>query len=69
MVDEIRSYHKAIRAYCLSCSNGSAHEVKSCAMDYCELYPFRFGKNPYRKKRVLSEERKKALVETLRKRN
>ena len=37
---------KAIRAYCLGCSCGSANEVKLCPIARCELYPFRFGHNP-----------------------
>lgn len=40
---------KAIRAYCLSCVGWSANEVKLCPCTDCELYAFRFGKNPYRK--------------------
>lgn len=41
---------KAIRAYCLNCCLESAHEVAECTATGCELYAFRFGKNPYRKK-------------------
>ena len=56
---------KVIRQYCLDCSNGSPHEVRKCHINDCPLYPFRFGKNPYRKKRVLSEERKEVLRQRL----
>lgn len=42
---------KAIRAKCLDCSCGSSNEVKLCPVTKCALYPFRFGKNPYRKHR------------------
>jgi hypothetical protein len=45
---------KAIRLKCLDCSGDSANEVKLCPCRDCELYPFRFGKNPYRK--PISEE-------------
>lgn len=41
---------KAIRAYCLNCCLESAAEVAQCTATGCELYAFRFGKNPYRKK-------------------
>jgi hypothetical protein len=58
---------KAIRAYCLDCAGDSPNEVKLCPCTDCALYPFRFGKNPYRKKRVLTEEQKARLVETLNK--
>jgi len=39
----------AVRRYCLECSGGSRREVAECAIPDCELYPFRYGKNPYRK--------------------
>lgn len=40
---------KAIRRYCLGCSNGSSNEVKLCTVTSCELYEYRSGHNPYRK--------------------
>ena len=55
---------KAIRAKCLDCSLTS-NEVKLCTVKDCALYPFRSGKNPYRKKRVLNEEQKRRLAEQL----
>ena len=65
---------KAIREKCLECSRGSSNEVKLCTVTGCALYPFRFGKNPYRAKRESSvaqiaamqagRERKAALAET-----
>ena len=65
---------KAIREKCLECSCGSSNEVKLCTVTGCALYPFRFGKNPYRAKRESSvaqiaamqagRERKAALAET-----
>lgn len=39
---------KAIRAKCLDCCCGSAHEVKLCPCQDCPLWPFRFGTNPNR---------------------
>ena len=43
---------KAIRVNCVQeCCNGSANEVKLCPCHDCVLYPFRFGKNPFRKAR------------------
>lgn len=56
---------KAIRAFCLGCVGGNANEVKLCPAEDCELYPFRFGKNPYRTKRELTEEQKAVMVERL----
>jgi len=37
---------KSIRAYCLWCCEGSAHEVSVCQPTDCVLRRFRFGKNP-----------------------
>lgn len=40
---------KAIRAKCLECSNDQPKEVKLCSISKCDLFEFRFGKNPNRK--------------------
>ena len=60
----ITSPVKAIRAKCLDCCMGSPAEVKRCHISDCELHPFRFGKNPY-SKRKLSEEQRQAASERL----
>jgi len=65
MSKKITSPIKAIRAKCLECSVDSANEVKLCTVTDCALYEFRFGKNPYRTKRVMTPEQKAALVERL----
>lgn len=52
---------KAIRAKCLDCCCGSAHEVKLCPIEDCSLYPYRLGKNPYLK-REFTEEQKQELI-------
>ena len=52
---------KAIRARCLDCCGGSAKEVDLCPSKTCSLYPFRYGKNPYRTKRELTEEQRTEL--------
>lgn len=56
---------KAIRLNCLQCSGNSSKEVKLCVMSDCPLYPFRFGKNPFRPKVVLSDEKKQIIKERL----
>lgn len=56
---------KAIRAKCLDCMCDQASEVKLCPSESCPLYPFRLGKNPFRAKRVLSEEERAAMVQRL----
>ncbi len=58
---------KAIRAKCLDCCCGKATEVNLCPAKDCPLHPFRFGKNPNQKGRVLSAEQRAKLVEGLRK--
>ena len=59
-MDEIRNPVKAIRAFCVDCFGGQAKEVARCNSTICPLHPFRFGKNPYRAKRELTEEQKEA---------
>ena len=54
---------KAIRAYCLGCMCDQPNEVKLCPVTKCELYPYRFGKNPFMQKEMTDEQR-----ETLRER-
>lgn len=39
---------KALRAKCLDCCAGSAHEVRLCAAQKCPSWPFRFGRSPWR---------------------
>ena len=40
---------KAIKKFCHWCSGDSWKEVKLCPRIECELYPYRFGRNPSRK--------------------
>lgn len=56
---------KAIRAKCLDCCCDNSAEVERCPCVKCSLYPFRFGKNPYNKKREYSEEYKAKLRERM----
>ena len=56
---------KVIRDKCLDCCCGSSKEVELCPVGKCPLHPFRFGKNPYREKREVSEEVKQAARERL----
>lgn len=56
---------KAIKAKCLDCCAYQPNEVKLCPVTDCPLYPFRFGKNPYRAKREYTEEQKEAMKERL----
>ena len=60
----ITSPAKAIRAKCIDCCCGNAAEVRACEITDCALHPFRFGKNPYHKKRELTEEEKQQRAQT-----
>ena len=54
----------AIRAKCRDCASTSA-EVKLCEVGTCALWPFRFGDDPYREKRVMSDEQREAAIARL----
>lgn len=57
---------KAIREFCIDCCGGSRDTVKVCPSVKCALYPFRMGKNPFRQKREMTEEQRKAAGNRLR---
>ena len=44
---------QAIRRKCLDCSGGQIVEVRLCEAVTCCLWPFRAGRHPYTKTRVL----------------
>ncbi len=44
---------QAIRRKCLDCSGQQMTEVKLCGVVACPLWPFRAGKHPYTKTRLL----------------
>ncbi len=50
---------RAIKLKCLDCSTYNINEIKECPVKNCSLYPFRLGKNPFRKRELSEEERKK----------
>ena len=54
--EQITSAQKAIRAKCLDCCAFQKEEVKLCTDNNCPLWPFRMGKNPYKKKKEFTEE-------------
>jgi hypothetical protein len=43
---------KAIRKKCLDCSCYQFKEVDLCPIKDCSLYPFRSGKNPFKKQKL-----------------
>lgn len=60
-----RSPIKVIREKCLDCCCGQRDEVKFCQVKECPLYPFRMGENPFRTKRIMTDEQKDAAVKRL----
>lgn len=66
--DNLKAVLKAVKTYCLdSCCCGYRKEVDECEIKICELWNFRDGKNPFRKKREISEERKEEMIKNLKK--
>jgi hypothetical protein len=61
IMEEITNPVKAIRAKCLDCSCGNVFDVSKCTVQGCPLYPFRMGRNPYRKKRPLTDKQREVL--------
>jgi hypothetical protein len=57
------SAQAALRAHCLDCCAGSAHEVSLCAATRCPSWPFRLGSSPWKAPRQLSEAQREALRE------
>jgi len=56
---------QTIHAHCLDCA-GTAHEIELCPGEgTCTLWPYRFGKDPRREKRVYTDEQKAKLREQL----
>lgn len=62
-MDSPKNPVKAIRLKCRDCTNNQISEIDNCTVKTCPLHPWRFGKNPYRQKRKMSEEdREKAKL-------
>lgn len=68
MYTEVLSRGKAIKRHCKGCCAGSWDEVKECHLTTCPLYPFRLGKDPGAKKRIMTDEQKSAAAERFKKR-
>ena len=58
-VSENTNVLRAIKLKCLYCSSYNTNEIKECPVNLCPLYPFRLGKNPFRKRELSEEERTK----------
>ena len=64
-VSENTNVLRAIKLKCLDCSTYNINEIKECPVKNCPLYPFRLGKNPFRKKKEISEEERNKLSERM----
>jgi len=51
---------KALRLKCLDCCNGSALEVRLCTAVACPIWPFRMGRNPWRKPMSVEQRARRA---------
>jgi hypothetical protein len=58
---------QAIKEKCLNCCCGQIVEVRECTVKTCALHPFRQGKNPFRAKRVLTDEQRMVMSERMKK--
>lgn len=57
---------EAIKHFCYECQGGESYAiVKDCTGWNCDLYPYRFGKNPYRKKKEYTEEELEVMRERM----
>ena len=56
---------QAIRKQCLECVGNCREDVRTCTGGDCPLWPYRFGTNPYRKDKALSEAEKKVRTRRL----
>lgn len=43
---------KVMRAFCMDCMGGSMSEIKKCTSIGCDLWPYRMGKDPFRRRRA-----------------
>lgn len=56
---------KVIRKKCLDCAGNSEAEIRRCTAVSCELWPYRMGKNPLRKRKELTQDQKEKLVQRM----
>jgi hypothetical protein len=52
---------QAIRQNCIDCSGGNRAEVARCTVTKCPLFPFRLGKNPNKRPRIMTDEQRELL--------
>lgn len=59
--DSPRNPVKVLRLKCRDCTNNQIAEIDNCTIRQCPVWPWRFGKNPYRIKKVMSEGEKERV--------
>ena len=60
---EKKSPVKMIKSFCFDCCGGSQKEVYLCPSTDCSLWAYRFGKSPFLKDRVYSDEEREKMRE------
>jgi len=66
--EQATSVLKAIKLHCRSnCCCDDMDHWKTCENSDCQLHPFRMGKNPFRKKRTMTDEQRQATADRLKK--
>lgn len=58
---------RIIRRKCLDCQGRSTAGVRDCPSKECPLWPYRFGADPFRKRRKMGPYQKQQLQEGYRK--
>jgi hypothetical protein len=53
---------KVIRQKCRDCTCNQITEIENCTVNLCPLWPWRMGKNPYRVKKIMTDEHKERLA-------
>ena len=56
---------RALRERCIDCCCFQPAEVRRCVSVDCPSWPFRMGTNPFREKRVLTDEQKAEMAKRL----
>lgn len=64
-VPVVKAPLEAVRKHCLNCMDNSYKRVENCEVKDCPVWHLRIGINPFRKKKVLTEEQKRDIAERL----
>lgn len=52
---------KTIRLKCMDCTMSQPKEIELCPCGDCPLWPFRFGKDPYKTPRQMTDAQQESL--------